>query len=298
MIIKKRESKESDIKELTSLLSLPLPDNKRFLIERELRFMKFGDKGEKDSAYFIDFYFGDSDKWAVIHDLRLECQNRVAQIDHLLINRFFDVYVLESKNFSYGVKITGTGDFLVNDKNEEHSIESPIEQNRRHIVVLKSVFQKYDIMPKRLGIRITPNFKSYIMVSPKSHVKRPPKDTFDTTMVIKADTLRTTIDKYVDDMSALSVVTTASKMTSFEEVKKAAQRLAKLQKPMKMDYRKRFGIDTDLLSGAREKQEVTVPICPKCGSQMVLRTAKSGSNQGQQFWAIIYLTRPLFSDTL
>ncbi len=26
------------------------------------------------------------------------------------------------------------------------------------------------------------------------------------------------------------------------------------------------------------------PHCPKCGSEMVLRTAKSGSNQGEQFW--------------
>ena len=26
------------------------------------------------------------------------------------------------------------------------------------------------------------------------------------------------------------------------------------------------------------------PICPKCGAEMILRTAKSGANQGQQFW--------------
>ncbi len=26
------------------------------------------------------------------------------------------------------------------------------------------------------------------------------------------------------------------------------------------------------------------PMCPKCGSEMVLRTAKRGDNQGQQFW--------------
>jgi predicted RNA-binding Zn-ribbon protein involved in translation (DUF1610 family) len=28
----------------------------------------------------------------------------------------------------------------------------------------------------------------------------------------------------------------------------------------------------------------TVPLCPKCGSAMVLRTAKTGLNQGGQFW--------------
>jgi predicted RNA-binding Zn-ribbon protein involved in translation (DUF1610 family) len=28
----------------------------------------------------------------------------------------------------------------------------------------------------------------------------------------------------------------------------------------------------------------TAPACPKCGSEMVLRTAKSGTNAGEQFW--------------
>jgi predicted RNA-binding Zn-ribbon protein involved in translation (DUF1610 family) len=28
----------------------------------------------------------------------------------------------------------------------------------------------------------------------------------------------------------------------------------------------------------------TVPHCPKCGSEMILRTAKSGTNQGEKFW--------------
>ena len=32
-----------------------------------------------------------------------------------------------------------------------------------------------------------------------------------------------------------------------------------------------------------EKQN-SAPCCPKCGGEMVLRTAKSGTNQGGQFW--------------
>jgi len=35
----------------------------------------------------------------------------------------------------------------------------------------------------------------------------------------------------------------------------------------------------------RETQPVSsAPRCPKCGSEMVLRTARSGANQGEQFW--------------
>jgi hypothetical protein len=45
----------------------------------------------------------------VIHDHRIEHRGRVAQIDHLLINRFLDIFVLESKNYDYGVKISEEG---------------------------------------------------------------------------------------------------------------------------------------------------------------------------------------------
>lgn len=42
----------------------------------------------------------------MIHDLRIDQCGRVAQINHLLINRFLDIFVLESKNYDYGVKMS------------------------------------------------------------------------------------------------------------------------------------------------------------------------------------------------
>ena len=106
MIIKKMDSKQEEITELTALLKGRLTSNERFVIERELKTIKSGVSGEKGSAYYIDFYFENSKNWAVIHDLRLEHRGKVARVDHLLINRFFDMYVLESKNYSHRLKIT------------------------------------------------------------------------------------------------------------------------------------------------------------------------------------------------
>lgn len=87
MIIKKRDSKDSDINELTSLLSLNLPENKKFLIERELRFVKSGDRGEKDSAYYIDFIYSSSSKMVSSETLftvarKLAKSHRPAHIDY------------------------------------------------------------------------------------------------------------------------------------------------------------------------------------------------------------------------
>ena len=111
MIIKRIDSKQREIAELEKLLKVKITPYQRFLIERELKAMRSGVYGERDSAYYIDFYFGNSRNWAVIHDLRLEHKEQVAQIDHLLINRSFDIYVLESKNYSYKLKISPEGEF-------------------------------------------------------------------------------------------------------------------------------------------------------------------------------------------
>lgn len=292
-IIKKRDSKQADIEELTALLSLPLSENKKFLVERELRFIKSGERGEKDAAYFIDFYHASSTKWAVIHDLRLEHRDRVAQIDHLLINRFFDMYLLESKNFSYGVKITDSGEFLVDNGRKYIAIESPIEQNKRHQTVLEEVIKKFDIMPKRLGITINPTFLCYVLVSPKSRVIRPAKERFDTSMVIKADTLRTIIDRRYDEMGNVGILMAGSKMCSFQTVIEVATRLASVHKPLKIDYRKRFGIEASPLSQTKDAQKADTGsskqfFCFKCKKTIAEKVAKFCWDNRQRFGGRAY----------
>lgn len=116
MIIKSMDSRLEDKKELEVLLKKYLTPLQRSSIKSELKAIEKGLSGEKNSAYYIDFYFGHSENWAIIHDLRIEHKGRVAQIDHLLINRFFDIYVLESKHYTYKVKISGPeGEFEIYD---------------------------------------------------------------------------------------------------------------------------------------------------------------------------------------
>jgi hypothetical protein len=246
MIIKRMDSKQEEIAELTALLKGRLTSYQRFLIERELKTIRSGVSGEKDSAYYIDFYFKNSRNWAVIHDLRLEHNGQVAQIDHLLINRLFDIYVLESKNYSYKLKISPEGEFQAYYGKEYIGIPSPIEQNKRHIHLLNLFLKHHDILPKRIGISIKPRFKSLILVSPKCIISRPPEKKFDTSSVIKADTLRTKIDQEVDKgKNPLANLATISKTCSSATLMETARTLAGFHRPKKIDYRAKF------FSGAR-----------------------------------------------
>ena len=239
MIVKTRGSFDNDITQLQELLSLRLTDKQRFLIEREIRFLRSGEKGEKDSAYYIDYYLGKSKNWAVIHDLRLSFFGQTAQIDHVLINRFLEVYVLETKNYAYSVKINPDGEFLVSHNGKYHSIESPIEQNERHIFLLKKAIDHYQMMPTRLGIPIPASFNTLVLVSPTSRVIRPPKNQFDTSRVIKSDQAIDTIMKEVDKNVGILGIT---KMISPETLAETATKLSQLHQPISFNYKAKFNI--------------------------------------------------------
>ncbi len=239
MIIKQRDSKQLQIAELELLLKLSLPSQKKSLIAQELGRVRAGEKCEKDSAYFIDFQYDTSFRWAVIHDLRLEFQGKVAQIDHIIMNRWFDMYVLESKYYSQGVRITPEGEFYILRGDDEEPIESPIEQNERHISLLEKAITFCEIMPTKAGIRIPPKFKNYVLVSPHSKIIRPSEGGFDTSHVIKSDFLVKEILKELDNISVLPVL---AKMCTSDTMKTVATEIASLHRPAHINYKKKFDI--------------------------------------------------------
>jgi hypothetical protein len=245
MIVKSIDPKDKEIAELTALLKQAQTPDQKFLIERELRSMKTGIKGEEDCAYYIDFYFGSSKNWVALHDLRIEHEGNVAQIDHLMINRLFEVYVIESKNFSYEITINDAGEFTLKSGNQAFGIPSPIEQNRRHIFLLEKFIAANAISPNRLGIPVIPRYKSLILMSPKSVITRPDKKKFDTESVIKADVLRTKIDEYSNKFNPIYDFSLIGNLSTLKSVREFADRLKAFHSRSAMNYQKKFGIEVN-----------------------------------------------------
>jgi hypothetical protein len=293
MIIKKMDSKEREIEQLETLLRSGLGEYQRFQIERELKAMRSGIQGEEDSAYYIDFYFGNSKNWAVLHDLRLEYKGQVAQIDHLLVNRFFDIYVLETKNYSYKLRINPDGEFEVYHGKQYIGIPSPIEQNKRHQHLLERFLEFYDILPKRIGIPIRPRFRNFIMISPKCTIVRPPEKRFDTSFVIKADTLRTRIDLLFEKSNPLSDFATISKVCSSSTLRKTASRIASFHRPLKIDFGSKFALSAQGLSKVEKERtaKTNEPIkysCAKCKKAISERVANYCRQNEDRFEGKLY----------
>ncbi|WDL97763.1 nuclease-related domain-containing protein [Alicyclobacillus sp. ALC3] len=262
MILKNADDKLRYIEQLEKLREGSDEETKP-RIERELRMLRAGAKGEEEAAYLINFHYGALDKTAVIHDLRIEVGGRVAQIDHLIIHRTLNVFVLESKHFHAGVKISDDGEFLMWNQYRRayEGMASPLEQNDRHIEVLKEAFAAID-MPTRVGMRLSPVFHSYVLVSSNARIKRPEK--LDTSKVIKADMLSKTIDSQFDKTGFFGVLGNASRIISEETLRDIGGQLIALHKPAQFDYAGRFkvaGNQTDVQASLVKHQ------CRNCGSE-------------------------------
>lgn len=240
MILKQIDDKGPVIAELESLLEAA-PKEVRPKIENDMRLLKAGIKGERESEYLIDFDFRNRKNSVVIHDLRLEYRGRVAQIDHLILTRFLDCYVLETKHFSTGMKITDDGDFLRwnNFKKTYEGMASPLAQNNRHIAVLRDVFGEI-CTPTRLGISLSPTFHSLILVSPQARIDRSKR--CDTSAIIKADALAKRFEDDIDSIGVFAAVRSISKIVSREALQMIGSQLVERHKPVTIDYAKKYGI--------------------------------------------------------
>ncbi len=176
-----------------------------------------------------------------------------------MINRFLDVYVLESKNYYYGIKITEEGEFLVWSGKGYQAIESPFEQNQRHIQALRSSVEDRNLGPKRLGFAIPISFRNVVLVSPTSNVLKPKAATFDLSTVIKADAFVSVVAKVMEKKSIIE----APKLVGSDTLRDFSEKLARLHRPGSFDYAAKFGINnTDTTKITQAPTIVASPIAP------------------------------------
>ena len=244
MKIKDRKGTAEDLESLGALLEQGgLSARTKAAIDQEMRAIRAGDKGEREAAYEIDFYHGPSRNWAIIHDLRIEHEGRVAQIDHLLIGRFLDIWVCETKHFSQGVAINNQGEFTRFFNGRPEAIASPVEQNRKHLLVLDRILASDKIaLPTRLGIKLKPRLHSAIVVSKNARIARPKANVDGLDRIVKSDQLRKLIERSIDEESAISSLMTIGKMLSSEALEDFARQVARLHRPLRRNWRLRFGL--------------------------------------------------------
>jgi len=282
MILKEADDKSAQAEALARLLEIA-PTKTKPSIKAELAMFRAGIKGERESSFHLNDFFKDSKNIYIIHDLRIEHNGRVAQIDHILINRLFEVYVLETKQLHAGMKISEDGEFSQwnNYKKSYEGMASPLAQNIRHIDVLKEVFRDKVELPKRLGFKLKPKLYSRILVNSKARIIRPKN--FDTSEIIKADDFFQKYQDAFDKVSFVDAVSGLAKVVSPEQASYLARKLMSFHKPLTVNYAAKFGIEekstanqtytnTQTKTPLKSKQSITpygAHTCSKCESEQV-----------------------------
>jgi hypothetical protein len=300
MQIKSANGREGDILALERLRERrDVPSATRSRIEAEIRLVQAGWNGERDAAYEIEFYFGRSPNWVTIHDLRLEVDGLVAQIDHLLINRLAEIWVCESKAFSEGVSVNEHGEWVRWWHGRSDGIPSPIEQNHRHIFLLERVFDDRLVrLPRRLGIvPMKPDLRSLVLVSNNARIGRPKKAIKGLDEVIKAEQLKARVFDAFD----ANPVTKLGRAIGKEGLEAFGRELASLHRPIEFDWAAKFGLSAPESSATVDEVPSAVqPVpsevtrrtsghrCVNCGVPVSFGVVKFCWNNKERFGDAIY----------
>lgn len=238
MIYKDSDNKLPVVAILQRMLTLAGPD-KRPLIERELRMMRAGITAEREATSLIDVYLKDSTRTAVVHDLRLVSHDgTAAQIDHVLIHRSRRFYLLDTRHFAHGLKITEDGDFLRWNEvsGSFEPMASPLDALARQVSVLRDALEPF-------GLDDAP-VDTLVLLAPNARIDRPRR--FDSARVMKADQFMEKLNNGADSAPALTVLGNLNRTRMSDSIGDIAHKLIALHQPSTADTMARFGLRREL----------------------------------------------------
>ena len=275
------------------------------LIEKEIALTQAGIIGE--DAIMFELKNSGMDL-VVLHDIYIETSDgRGAQIDYFVVTPYVNVFI-ECKNLYGDIEINSKGDFIrtftYGNKKVKEGIYSPITQNERHLSINKEIVAQnkgvlglallnhaYDDYNKSLVVLANPKTVVNDRYAPKS---------------VKAKVIR--CDQLVATLKDLK----SSNKSSKKEMLQIGERMLSRNMDSRKDYVQKYiemqqaaeeekshsseTVPSDSSDDSGIRDEKAVPdenpstkeeaelVCPRCGKELVLRTAKKGDNAGNQFY--------------
>lgn len=279
----------SDAKLYLEKLENLLPKTKGNLndkIQKEIAITKAGIIGEENILFELKHCGMDL---CILHDIYIETNDgRGAQLDFVVFATC-GTFIIECKNLFGNIEIDSNGNFIrtieYNGKRHKEGIYSPITQSERHLSILNDRRNEdMGVLNKLLSSPVTSTYHSLVVLAnPKTIVNDRFAKKEIKNKVIRADQLINLIKKIDSETSILFKV-------SKKDIKVAAQSLLEKNVETRKDYYSKYmELEKELSSNSGNDNELNPTddsnlICPKCGSTLVLRTARNGINAGQKFY--------------
>lgn len=265
-------------------------------IQKEIAITKAGIAGEENVLFELK---NSNMDMVILQDIYLETEDGLgAQIDFIVVTSKL-VFLIECKNLFGNIEIDAKGNFIrtmeYGGKKHKEGIYSPITQNERHMEVLKEV--KVEGKNLLLGAAMRGNFNKFyksivVLANPRTivndrYAKKVIKD-----QVLRSDQIINVLKKMNSESKEIR--------SSKKEMLAIAERLLCRNKDERKEYFTKYQELRDQIESepiidsasqgevkktvSAENEDKEKMVCPQCGSELVLRTAKKGTNVGQQFY--------------
>jgi hypothetical protein len=235
MLLKAAENRTDDIATLKALLKEPeLAPVQMQAITSELENMEKGAWGEHHADYFLNIYFAESEKHLILHDLQvILSDDRIAHIDHVLVNSFQHFYLFESRNWA---KLNvNKDDVCTTEYDRVIDTESPLDEAKRHATILARAIQ-LDPALKTLAPRA--EIHPRVLVAPKCRLTAP----FHEELYVKSDMFCAQKTKDSRPTAMMKNVFDLPRLTTHKTLEKIGEALLGLHNPKKTDWRHKFGL--------------------------------------------------------
>jgi len=237
------------------------------------KFIKAGLNAEKQMGYYLKKAFEKSEDILILNDLRIEQDNDVAQIDHLVIHPYGFI-IIESKSVSSKISVNEYGEWKRIYNNQEKGMPSPIQQAKRQASFLKdflnqkatNVFRE-SIVDKFIS---KPTFNNYkfdvlIAISDSGIIER---DNINLPEVLKADTIPDNILNTISKrkIGLLNIFANDNYTFHKKTITKIANSLLSLHKPVAKKIVEVATVQEKPISYNKSQNNSIEYICSKCKS--------------------------------
>ena len=258
------------------------------------RYQQYGHNAEKQMAFYLKRAFQESHDIHVFNDLRLEMNDDVAQIDHLILHRF-GFLVIESKSVTSKISVNEHGEWVRHYPKYTRGMPSPVNQAIRQTDFLKNFLMarsEYLLKKALLFKSSISNFKFDVLVAiSDSGIINRAKGTI-INEVYKADQITAKVEKIIEDYANINKKLLSLKVNfTFADatMERISNYLLQSHKPKKADsvVIKDEIIKDEVIEITEKKEEEVVTIhaveneiqaapeeietkkCGKCGSKNI-----------------------------
>ena len=201
--------------------------------------------GEKKTQFNLWLSL-DTKLYRRLHDVIIPSNNGTAQIDHILVSPF-GIFVIETKNYKgwiYGSESQSNWTQVI--YKSKHNFQNPLRQTHRH----KKVLSKY------LSISET-NIQTVISFVGDVQFKTE----------LPSNVLHSGVSSYIEQFD--------ERVFSEEEVERIMALLTNVKSEINISKEEHIQ--------SLHNRYASKTICPKCGSELVMREVKQGARKGSQF---------------